>query len=186
MVRTADGPQARQVDATGGSCRFCTPNCARKNGHDERELSDLACTVRVEEVPFQSAPATVASVEAVQDVLKAARSRAQALIENDAARLSELMHRDLRWTTFRGEVLDRDQYVRGNTDGSLRWLAQTLEHPDVVVVGNTAVLVGVVVDSVERDGTRQTFRLRLTQTWIRQDSGWQCLSGHAGPAVDAV
>lgn len=120
-----------------------------------------------------------------QQVLAAARLRAQALVDGDSNRLTQLMHPDLRWTTFRGELLDRDTYVRGNTDGSLRWIAQTLEDPDVVAVGDTAVLVAVVTDTVERDGAARTFRLRLTQTWVRAADGWQCLAGHAGPLLDA-
>ena len=47
-----------------------------------------------------------------------------------------------------------------------------------------AVLTALVVDVVARDGARETFRLRLTQTWINAVDGWQCLSGHAGPRLD--
>ena len=117
------------------------------------------------------------------DVLAAARRRALALVERDAVALSELHHPDLRWTTFRGTVLDRDGYVRGNTESDLVWLAQTLEGAEVVVEGDTAVLTAIVHDDVERRGARETFSLRLTQTWIRSGGGWRCLAGHAGPAV---
>jgi ketosteroid isomerase-like protein len=82
-------------------------------------------------------------------------------------------------------VLGRDEYVRGNTDGPLRCVGQTLEEPEVIVVGDTAVLVTVVVDAVEGDGQRRTFRLRLTQAWVRTGDTWRCLSGHAGPALDS-
>lgn len=93
------------------------------------------------------------------------------------------MHPELRWTTYTGAVLDRDAYVAGNTEGSLVWHAQRVEEPLVTVVGDTAVLTAVVVDEVERDGTRETFRLRLTQTWVREHGVWRCLAGHAGPRV---
>jgi ketosteroid isomerase-like protein len=93
------------------------------------------------------------------------------------------MHRNLRWTTHVGAVLDRDAYIAGNTDGSLVSREQRLEQPEVSVVGDTAILTAVVVDEVERDGERQTFRLRLTQTWVREAGAWQCIAGHAGPPV---
>jgi hypothetical protein len=51
-----------------------------------------------------------------------------------------------------------------------------------MVDGDAAVLVGVVVDEVERDGERAVFRLRLTQTWVRGEAGWVCLAGHASAA----
>ncbi len=118
------------------------------------------------------------------EVLRAATERAEALSRGDADTLRSLMHPQLRWTTFRGRVLDRDAYIEGNTNGSLRWHAQRLLDPDVVLVGDTAVLTAVVVDEVEREDGPETFRLRLTQTWVRREGRWLCLSGHAGPRLE--
>lgn len=122
----------------------------------------------------------------VEDVLAAASQRAQALADRDAVALAALHHPELRWTTFLGDVLDRESYVRGNTDGSLVWRAQSLVEPEVVVEGDTAVLTAVVRDDVERDGAADTFSLRLTQTWVRTSDGWRCLAGHAGPRLGAA
>ena len=116
-----------------------------------------------------------------RDVLAAAERRAAALVGGDVAELRRLMHPKLRWTTHRGDVLDRETYIAGNTDGSLVWREQRLEQPAVIVVGDTAVLTAVVVDEVERDGRPETFRLRLSQTWVRVAGAWQCIAGHAGP-----
>jgi hypothetical protein len=118
-----------------------------------------------------------------RDVLAAAQLRAAALVRGDAGELRRLLHPELRWTTHTGSVLDRGAYVGGNTDGSLVWHEQRLELPRVTAVGDTAVLTAVVVDEVERGGTRETFRLRLTQTWVREQGTWRCLAGHAGPRV---
>ena len=120
----------------------------------------------------------------VDDVLAAALQRAQALVDRDSATLTALHHPDLRWTTFLGDVLDRESYVRGNTEGNLAWRAQSFVDPEVVVEGDTAVLIAVVRDEVERDGISETFSLRLTQTWVRTSEGWRCLSGHAGPRLE--
>jgi ketosteroid isomerase-like protein len=116
-------------------------------------------------------------------VLAATQERADALIAGDVVRLEQILHPDLIWTTYRGEVKSRNAYVTGNTDGSLQWLSQQLEEPAVVVIGDTAVLTAVVVDHVERDGQHETYRLRMTQTWIREHDRWLCLAGHAGPPV---
>jgi Domain of unknown function (DUF4440) len=53
----------------------------------------------------------------------------------------------------------------------------------VAAAGDAAVLTGVVVDEVEHAGERVTNRLRLTQVWVRGETGWTCLAGHAGPFV---
>ena len=116
-------------------------------------------------------------------VLAAARERAESLVTADATRLRSLLHPQLRWTTFQGDVLDRARYIEGNTDGSLVWSSQTLHDVDVAVVADTAVLTAVVIDEVDRSGEAEQFRLRLTQTWVRTQDGWRCLSGHAGPRL---
>ncbi len=113
------------------------------------------------------------------EVLDAARRRAEALVAGDERALRGLMHPDLLWTTFRGEVLHCEQYLEGNLRGGLTWRAQRLEDARVAVTGDTAVLTAVVHDEVRRDGRDQTFTLRLTQTWVRTAEGWRCLAGHA-------
>src|SRR5919106_3542585 len=115
-----------------------------------------------------------------REVISAAERRAAALVRGDVAELHRLHHPQMRWTTHTGAVLDRDSYIAGNTNGSLTWHEQRIEQPAVTLVGHVAILTGVVVDAVERDGARATFRLRLTQTWGRQGESWRCISGHAG------
>ena len=40
---------------------------------------------------------------------------------------------------------------------------ERFERPSTIVVGDTAILVALVVDEVERDGKQQIHRLGLTQ-----------------------
>jgi ketosteroid isomerase-like protein len=114
-----------------------------------------------------------------EEVAEAAVCRAAALAAGDEAALRLLMHPDLQWTTFRGEVLGYEDYIAGNTRGDLRWRAQRLEGVTVTVAGDTAVLTAAVTDEVSRDGRDCAFHLRLTQTWVRTPQGWRCLAGHA-------
>ena len=118
-----------------------------------------------------------------EQVLQAAEQRAAALVAADPDELRRLLHPRLRWTTFLGDVLSRDQYVAGNTSGAILWRSQRLEQPHVEVVGDTAVLTAVAVDDVSRPGQDGEVRLRLTQTWVREGDQWRCLAGHAGPQV---
>ena len=67
------------------------------------------------------------------------------------------MHPRLRWTTRLGLVLDRESYIDGNTSGSLNWRGQRLESPEVVVVGDAAILTATVVDEVEERETDRRF-----------------------------
>jgi hypothetical protein len=124
------------------------------------------------------------NVDEAARVVAAARARSAALVAGDRQRLAALLHPRLRWTTYQGVVLDREQYLAGNVGGGLVWVEQMLQDVDVQVVGDAAaVLTALVVDVVNRDGSPETLRLRLTQTWVNTVDGWQCLSGHAGPRV---
>ena len=119
-----------------------------------------------------------------QEVLAAAESRAAALAAADAGRLADLLHEDFRWTTHVGETYDRAEYVRRNAQGHTVWRSQTLVDPEVVVVGETAVLYAEVHDVVRSGGhASETFRMPMTQVWVRTGSSWTCLAGHAGPRL---
>jgi hypothetical protein len=118
-----------------------------------------------------------------EEVFDVAQRRALALVRGSAGELRQLMHPDLRWTTYRGAVLDRDAYIAGNTDGSVTWVGQHFEDPEVTVFGDTAILTAVVVDVIERDAERETFRLHVTQVWLRHAGEWRCVAGHAGPRL---
>ncbi|GEP40440.1 hypothetical protein NPS01_41030 [Nocardioides psychrotolerans] len=119
-----------------------------------------------------------------REVIEAALARAAALAVGDAARLAALLHPDFRWTSHMGETYDRADYVRRNTEGHTVWRSQELVDPEVVVVGDTAVLRAEVTDVVLDDaGEPATFRMPMTQTWVREGGAWTCLAGHAGPRL---
>lgn len=123
------------------------------------------------------------SVPPKEEVAGAALRRAAALAAGDEAALRLLMHPDLQWTTFRGEVLDYAEYIARNIRGDLRWRSQRLDDIAVVVADDAAVLTALVTDEVSRDGRDHAFQLRLTQTWVRTPEGWRCIAGHASLPV---
>jgi hypothetical protein len=120
-------------------------------------------------------------VNLADDVLTVAELRAGALVAAEPDRLRRLLHPEFRWTTHRGERLDREGYVRANTR-DLRWIKQRLEDPEVTVVGDTAILLCTAHDTVVRDGVEYTYRMPVTMVWVRAHKGWVCLAGHAGPS----
>ena len=61
---------------------------------------------------------------------------------------------------------------------------QTLGASEVVIVGETAVLLTVVTDVVvDVDEKNADFRMPMTQVWVRTRGTWRCLAGHAGPRL---
>jgi len=67
----------------------------------------------------------------------------------DSEVLRGLLHEDFRWTTHVGQVFDRDEYIRRNTEGVALWRSQTLGASEVTIVGETAVLLTVVTDGAK-------------------------------------
>jgi ketosteroid isomerase-like protein len=123
-------------------------------------------------------------MDAAQQVIAAAGDRASALATGDAERLRELLHEQFRWTTHTGETFDRSEYIRTNTEGHTVWRSQDLTGADVVVVGDTAVLRAEVTDVVVSDDNDvETFRMPMTQVWVRSAGRWKCIAGHAGPRL---
>ena len=119
---------------------------------------------------------------AAEQVVSAAEERASALAVGDAERLSNLLHEDFRWTNHVGETYSHSEYVRRNTEGPTVWRSQDLSSAEVVVVGDTAVLYAEVTDVVlSKDDNAETFRMPMTQVWVRLGGRWKCLAGHAGP-----
>jgi hypothetical protein len=123
-------------------------------------------------------------MDAAQQVIRAAEARSSALAGGDSERLSDLLHRDFRWTTHVGQTYSREEYIRRNTDGHTVWRSQDLHNPEVVIVGETAVLYAKAVDVVQsEDSDFEVFRMPTTQVWVRLGDDWKCLSGHAGPRL---
>jgi hypothetical protein len=59
-----------------------------------------------------------------------------------------------------------------------------MRSPAVVVDGGTAVLYADVVDvALSEDNDYETFRMPITQIWVRLGDDWKCLSGQAGPRL---
>ena len=121
-------------------------------------------------------------MDAAAQVISAAEARAHALAEGDAQALSRLLHDGFRWTAHTGVTYSRQEYIHRNTEGITRWRSQSMDCVEVVVVGDSAVLYAEVTDVVVSDDhSSETFRMPMTQVWVRQDGRWQCLGGHAGP-----
>ena len=173
---------------TPGSTRvFRAQHPAHAAGRDDRSASVHHVQERSfdDDLRWHTVPCvrvTLASMDAEHEVMAAAEERASALAAGDAAQLTALLHDDFRWTSHVGDTYGRSEYIRRNTEGETVWRSQQLSSPEVVVVGDTAVLYAEVTDVVLAEaGVTETFRMPMTQVWVRLNRSWKCLSGHAGP-----
>ena len=116
------------------------------------------------------------------DVLAAAEARAAALGAGDVRTLGQLLHRQFCWTSHTGEVFDRQTYLQSNVRGATRWHGQQLEDAQVMVIADAAILRCTARDDVDAGNGRQTYRMPMTQTWVREAGQW--LAWQATPDRD--
>jgi uncharacterized protein DUF4440 len=117
------------------------------------------------------------------DVLAAAGVRAAAWGAGDVRTLEQLLHPKFCWTSHTGDVLDRPTYLQSNVGGATRWHGRQLEDAHVTVVADAAIVRCTARDDVDAGNGRQTYRMPMTQTWVRVAGRWLCLAGHAGPRL---
>ena len=132
-----------------------------------------------------SPTSSAAGVSDVDVVIAAANERAAALARQDEDALRRLLHPLFGWVSHRGDRYGLESYLDSNRAGATVWHGQELRDPAVTIVGSTAVLHCVVVDTVDVGDGPETFVMPMTQTWVRTDDGWRCLAGHAGPRMEA-
>jgi predicted kinase len=115
---------------------------------------------------------------------RAVQRRTDAVASGSEMQLERLLHREFVWTSHRGEVFDRESYVRANTGWSLSWRSLVLDDVRAVVTGDIGIVTATVTDTVEADGRPVRQRMRTTETWQRNGGEWVYLAGHAGPLLD--
>ena len=84
-------------------------------------------------------------------------------------------------TTGSGAPKDRARMLLEIGSPSLRLSRNVTEQVQVRVLGDTAVLTGVLHQIGAWQGQAFDVRLQVTDTWVRQGGRWLLLAGHAQP-----
>lgn len=108
----------------------------------------------------------------------AAQAGALALATGDSEALLTLLHPDFRWISEAGEQFDRARFVTPHGTGHIRWRRRLLMDPDVVIVGDTAILLCTVEHEIRTPEGDERSKHRMTQTWILTWAGWRWVAGH--------
>jgi hypothetical protein len=121
---------------------------------------------------------------------KTANDKAQAVInlenawnyaeerhDGDALRL--LLAETFVYTDYDGTIMDRDQWLR-----KVQSLAKDYQHLSNVeqharVYGDAVVVIGVYLEKMKIKGKDADRRVRFTDTWIFQNSHWECVASQS-------
>jgi ketosteroid isomerase-like protein len=101
------------------------------------------------------------------------------ILKNASASAASFYAEAFLLTTSSGKVKLKADLVKeiGSPDLSLA-INETTE-VNVRVLGSTAVLTGMLHQKGSYKGTNFDVKLRVTDTWVRTETGWKLLAGHA-------
>ena len=114
---------------------------------------------------------TTSSVDAeIAAILKAEEERCRAINEQDWDSLESLLADDLSHTHMNGLTQDKPTYLEG-----VKGRPRTTSRRDLKVrlYGNVAVMTGIQVNIMVRDGVENTTDMQGLQVWVKNDNRWQ-------------
>jgi hypothetical protein len=97
--------------------------------------------------------------------------------DGDALRL--LLAETFVYTDYDGTIMDRDQWLR-----KVQSLAKDYRHLSNVeqnarAYGDAVVVIGVYLEKMKIKGKDADRRVRFTDTWIFQNSRWECVASQS-------
>ena len=97
--------------------------------------------------------------------------------DGDALRL--LLAETFVYTDYDGTIMDRDQWLR-----KVQSLAKDYRHLSNVeqnarAYGDAVVVIGIYLEKMKIKGKDADRRVRFTDTWIFQNSHWECVASQS-------
>jgi ketosteroid isomerase-like protein len=124
---------------------------------------------------LQSGPAMADSTDATA-VDKAVEALRKAQLEQDKARLEQLLADQLSYGHSDGKVDSKTKLIDGTM--TRRAIVKSISFPEltVAVVGNAAIARHLVEIESETDGKPTSVKIGALQVWQKQDGTWKLLA----------
>lgn len=107
------------------------------------------------------------------------RAWEQAEARQDVKAIASIVGASLSYTDYDGSLMNKPEYLRSVTATSFQPDHFYDEGITVKVYGNAAVAVGAFRETGTTNGKAYTRHARYTDTWIKQDVGWQCVASQS-------
>jgi ketosteroid isomerase-like protein len=107
------------------------------------------------------------------DLLKASQEYDKAQLTNDGAALTRLLGDDLVLISGSGHTESKTEFISDSTAPGFKIEPFTILEPVHKVMGNTAILGGVVVLKGTADGKPFAQRMRFSDFWEKRKGRWQ-------------
>lgn len=97
----------------------------------------------------------------------------------DAAALNHLLMEDFIYTSARGEVLHKQQYLANLSSGEVRMTAEDYTDLEVRHYKDVAIVTGVVTLKAQYRGQDISGSNLFTKVWVKHEGRWRSLALHA-------
>jgi len=97
--------------------------------------------------------------------------------DGDALRL--LLAETFVYTDYDGTIMDRDQWLRKVQSSAKDYQHLSNVEQNARVYGDAVVVIGVYVEKMKIKGKEVDRRVRFTDTWIFQNSHWECVASQS-------
>jgi len=107
------------------------------------------------------------------DLLKASQEYDKAQLTNDGPTLTRLLRDDLVLISGSGRTQSKTEFISDSTAPGFKIEPFTILEPVHKVMGNTAILGGVVLLQGTSDGKPFAQRMRFSDFWEKRQGRWQ-------------
>lgn len=99
--------------------------------------------------------------------------------QHDGAALRLLLAETFTYTDYDGTIMDRDQWLRKVESSAKDYQHLSNVEQNARVYGDAVVVIGVYVEKMKIKGKDVDRRVRFTDTWIFQNSHWECVASQS-------
>ena len=102
--------------------------------------------------------------------------RMQAMVDQDAAKLKNMICKDLIYTHSSARLDTKESLIGNMESGATVYKACTPSDVEALDLGDTVVLTGRADITIEAHGNPNSFSVRFTDVWQNQDGTWRMVA----------
>lgn len=104
------------------------------------------------------------------------KERMQAMVDQDAAKLKNMICKDLIYTHSSARLDTKESLIGNMESGATVYKACTPSDVEALDLGDSVVLTGRADITVEAHGNPNSFSVRFTDVWQNQDGTWRMVA----------
>ena len=104
------------------------------------------------------------------------KERMQAMVDQDAAKLKNMICKDLIYTHSSARLDTKESLIGNMESGATVYKACTPSDVEALDLGDTVVLTGRADIKIEAHGNPNSFSVRFTDVWQNQDGTWRMVA----------